>query len=74
MNDLSVMSGPYIQNYAKSCMRRDIPIPCPRCGGKMYSIGYNAPLKLLKPRSWQVCKECHFERSTEDFKKTLFCA
>jgi len=55
-------------------MNVEIPIPCPSCGGKMYSTGYDAPLKILKARTWQICKECGFERSTEEFKKLLCCA
>jgi len=49
----------------------DIPLPCPSCGGKMYSISYETPLNVLRERSWQICKECGFERTTEDFKKEL---
>ena len=49
----------------------DIPLSCPSCYSKMYSTRYDAPLKILRERSWQVCKECGFERSTEDFKKEL---
>jgi C4-type Zn-finger protein len=51
-----------------------IPIPCPSCGGKMYLVSYEAPLRILKERSWQICKECGFERSTDEFKKMLCCA
>ena len=54
-------------------MKIDIPIECPACKGKMYSVAYNTPLKILKHRSWQVCKECDFERPTEDFVKDLYC-
>jgi len=54
-------------------MKVDIPIPCPSCGGKMYSISYSASLKILKERSWQVCKECHYQRTTEEFKKFICC-
>jgi len=55
-------------------MKIDIPIPCPSCGGKMYSISYESAFSLLKSRSWQVCKECNFERNSEDFKKSICCA
>ncbi len=55
-------------------MNVKIPIPCPSCGGKMYSVSYEAPLKILKHRSWQVCRECGFERNSEEFKKLLCCA
>jgi hypothetical protein len=58
-------------------MKIDIPIPCPSCGGKMYSVCsvcYESSFSLLKKRSWQVCKECNFERNSEDFKKSICCA
>jgi len=74
MNNLSVLRASYIQNFDSYFMKIDIPIPCPRCGGKMYSVGYHSSLRILKSRTWQVCKNCNFERDTEDFKKTLCCA
>jgi C4-type Zn-finger protein len=55
-------------------MKIDIPLPCPSCGGKMYSVNYETSFSILKKRSWQVCKECDFERNTDDFKKTICCA
>ncbi|MCZ6582399.1 MAG: hypothetical protein O6761_04420 [Thaumarchaeota archaeon] len=48
-----------------------IPVSCPKCDSGMFRVGYDAPLKILKERSWQICKECGFERSTEDFKRSL---
>jgi C4-type Zn-finger protein len=54
-------------------MKIDIPLPCPSCGGKMYSVSYEASFTILKKRSWQVCKECDFERDSEDFKKSICC-
>ncbi|MEW6043001.1 MAG: hypothetical protein AB1608_01950 [Thermoproteota archaeon] len=54
-------------------MKIDIPLPCPKCGGKMYSISYDAPLKVLTHRTWHVCKECAFTQNAEEFKKTLYC-
>jgi hypothetical protein len=54
-------------------MKIDIPLPCPSCGGKMYSVSYEASFTILKKRSWQVCKECDFERNSEDFKKLICC-
>ena len=53
-------------------MQIDIPLSCPSCGGKMYSVSYESVLPDLKKRSWQVCKECNFERNSEDFKKSIF--
>jgi len=55
-------------------MKIDIPLPCPKCNGKMYSVNYEVTLSILKNRSWQICKECNFERSTEEFKKSICCA
>ncbi|MEM3064961.1 MAG: hypothetical protein QW177_06270 [Candidatus Nitrosotenuis sp.] len=54
-------------------MKIDIPLPCPRCGGKMYSVSYDAPLKVLSRRTWHVCKECNFTQNAEEFKKMLYC-
>jgi len=55
-------------------MKIDIPLPCPKCGGKMYSVSYDSSFSILKKRSWQGCKECDFERNSEEFKKTICCA
>lgn len=55
-------------------MKIDIPLSCPKCGGRMYSIGYEATLKILRPRIWHVCKQCEFSRDVEDFKRTICCA
>jgi C4-type Zn-finger protein len=74
MNDLSILRGPYIKKNSKQNMKIDIPLPCPSCGGKMYSVNYEASFTILKKRSWQVCKECDFERNTDEFKKTICCA
>ena len=54
-------------------MNIDIPLSCPTCDGKMYSVAYEVTLRILKPRSWQICKECGFQRSTDDFTKLLYC-
>jgi hypothetical protein len=55
-------------------MKIDIPLLCPSCGGNMYSISYESAFSLLKRRSWQACKECNFERNSEDFKNSICCA
>jgi len=55
-------------------MKIDIPLPCPKCSGKMYSVSYESSFSILKKRSWQACKECSFERNSEDFKRTICCA
>lgn len=74
MYNLSVLRAPYIQNFGSNLMKIDILLPCPKCGGKMYSTGYHSSLRILKSRTWHVCTNCDFERDTEDFKKTLWCA
>jgi len=48
-----------------------IPISCPKCGGEMIIISYDPMWKVLKERSWQICRKCSFERSADDFKKEL---
>jgi len=48
-----------------------IPLSCPSCDGRMYAVRYDSLLNILKERGWQVCKQCGFERTTEDFKKEL---
>ncbi len=55
-------------------MKIDIHLSRSKCGGKMYSISYESTFSILNKRSWQVCKECNFERNTEDFKKSICCA
>ena len=74
MNDLSILRGPYNKNSLYHIMKIDIPLPCPSCGGKMYSDNFESSFSILKKRSWQVCKECDFERNTDEFKKTICCA
>ena len=49
----------------------DIPLQCPTCSGQMYITRYEAPLNVLRERSWQICKNCDFEQQTDDFKKKL---
>ena len=48
-----------------------IPIPCPKCFGKLVCIKYNPSLKLLRDRSWQLCRKCGFQRTTDEFKEEL---
>jgi len=55
-------------------MKIDIPLPCPVCGGKMFSVYYDGALRVLKPRTWHVCKNCKFSRDVEDFKRSICCA
>lgn len=48
-----------------------IPLPCPKCDGKMVATRYDATIKILKERSWHVCKDCNFQQSVDDFKNSL---
>ncbi len=49
-------------------------LPCPSCGGnRLFLTKYEVPLKILKERSWLVCKDCDFQIPTEKYKKSLFC-
>ena len=50
----------------------NIPLACPKCGGKMYSVRYDSIIKVLKHRSWQVCHDCKYQRDSEEFKNSLF--
>ena len=54
-------------------LKIDIPIPCPNCGGKMYSTSHDSILPILKRRSWHVCKECNYEQDVEKFKNSICC-
>jgi len=47
-------------------MQIDIPLQCPSYDGKMYSISYESAFSILKKRSWQICKECNFERNSKN--------
>ena len=48
-------------------------LPCPSCGGnRLFLTKYEVSLKILKDRSWLVCKDCDFQIPTEKYKKSLF--
>lgn len=49
----------------------NIPLPCPKCGGRLYSTTYKASWNILKRRVWHVCKDCDYEREVDDFKNQL---
>lgn len=53
-------------------MKVQIPIPCPKCGGKLQAITHEGVvIKLLKTRCWHICTECDYEQDTEKFKNNL---
>jgi hypothetical protein len=73
VNDLSVLRGSYIQNSPILSMEQ-LFVSCPSCeGNNLYLTKYDAPLKILKERSWLICKDCDYQIQTEEYKKTLFC-
>ncbi|AFS80635.1 hypothetical protein NKOR_03705 [Candidatus Nitrosopumilus koreensis AR1] len=37
-------------------MKIDIPLPCPTCGGKMYSVRYESAFSLLKKEVGKCAK------------------
>jgi len=49
-------------------------VTCPSCeGNELYVTKYDAPLKILKERSWLICKDCDYQIQVEEYKKSLFC-
>ena len=52
-------------------MKIDIPVQCPKCLGRMYSVFYDCTLNILKRRTWHICKQCGYERDVEQFKREL---
>jgi len=73
MNNLSILPGSYIQIYSNNIMKR-IFAPCPSCNGEnLFYTKYEAPLKVLKDRSWLLCKDCEYQIEMEEWKKSLYC-
>jgi len=50
-------------------MKIDIPLPCPKCGGKMYSVSYDSSFSILKKRSWQDAKNVILREIPKNSKK-----
>lgn len=48
-----------------------IPLRCSKCGGRMIAAKYDPAIKILTERSWQLCIDCGFQRSAEQFKLQL---
>ncbi|MBS1269003.1 MAG: hypothetical protein MAG458_01739 [Nitrosopumilus sp.] len=48
-----------------------IPLRCSKCGGRMIATKYDPTIKILTERSWQLCIDCGFQRSAEQFKLQL---
>ena len=61
-----------IQINLDGLIQMDIPRPCPKCNGKLYSIcDANTSFFHVKHRTWIFCKSCSFKQSAEDYKKEL---
>jgi C4-type Zn-finger protein len=48
-----------------------IPLPCPKCDGKMYVTRYVIEIQILEQSSLQICKVCGFRQKALDFKDQL---
>ena len=48
-----------------------IPLPCPKCEGKMIAVKFSDPSQIFDENNIQICKECDYQIPVEDFKKDL---
>ncbi len=48
-----------------------IPLPCPKCEGKMVAVKFGDPSNIYDEHSLQFCKECDYQIPVEDFKKVI---
>ena len=48
-----------------------IPLPCPKCEGKMVAVKYGDPSNIDDEHSLQFCKQCDYQIPVEDFKKLV---
>jgi len=48
-----------------------IPLPCPKCEGKMVAVKYGDPSNIYDEHSLQFCKQCNYQIPVEDFKKLV---
>lgn len=53
---------------------KTMTIPCPKCSGFMILYSYNPVLKFLKEQSWNVCKKCKFQETSDEYKRRVFVA
>ena len=66
------MSREEFDSNSQCIGERKVPLSCPNCTNTLSLEGYDAQLKVLKPRYWHVCNQCGFDRSLDDFKRELF--
>ena len=55
----------------KKLIKLKIPLPCPDCDGRMYAAAYLIQSYILEESSLQVCKQCGFSQSVQEFKDKL---
>ncbi len=73
MNNLSVLRVSYNQILGIFIMKQ-LFVACPSCeGNSLFLTKYDAPLRILKERSWLICKDCDYQIQTDEYKKSLFC-
>ena len=48
-----------------------IPLPCPKCEGKMIAVKYHDPSLIYDEHNVHFCKECDYRIPIDDFKKKL---
>ena len=48
-----------------------IPLPCPKCKGKMIAVKFSDPSQIFDENNVQFCKECGYQIQVEDFKREL---
>ncbi len=51
-----------------------IPLPCPKCEGKMIAVKYADPSQIYDAHNIQMCKECEYQIPVDDFKNQLLIA
>ena len=49
-----------------------VAMHCPVCGGSMVGVAYDAPLKVLEDRKWNVCRDCGYQKDVNKWKKAVF--
>ncbi len=61
-------------NKFEITQKQTMTIPCPKCSGSLTLYRYNPVLKILKERSWYLCKNCKFQETTDEYKQRVFVA
>jgi len=48
-----------------------IPLPCPKCEGKLIAVKYGDPSQIFDENNIQFCKLCDYQIPVQDFKEKL---